>query len=418
MIDGDTDILSVVRSQFHAAPPSRLGVAVSGGGDSVALLHILSRCLDTSAVDIRAVTVDHRLRPEAADEAAQVAALAGRLGLSHTTLRWQGWDGQGNLQAAAREARYALICDWARQNGIALVALGHTADDQAETVLMRLGRSAGVDGLAGIPARRTMHGVSLLRPMLGLTRQELRDYLGRNGVTWCEDPSNDDSRYDRVQARSILAALAPLGVTTEGLAAIAGYMGEAREALDWYSFLTARDIALVNSGDVILDLRRFRTLPQDIARRLLQRAVMWVGQADYPPRRAAMAQAIDGLRHGRGATLGGCRILVVDGSIWICREYAVVRDMVVTPGQPWDGRWTLIGPVMQDGLTIAPLGRNGLAQVPDWRSSGRPHGALMASPAVWCGDTLVAAPLAGMANGWRAELQESAEAFFAALLSN
>ena len=414
----DADIVSAVRSQFHTAPPSSLGVAVSGGGDSMALLRILSRCFSGTDISIQAVTVDHGLRPEARQEAETVAAFARDLGVGHSVLHWEGWSGQGNLQAAAREARYRLMGEWARSHKIALLALGHTADDQAETVLMRLARSAGVNGLSAMPVRRTLHGVSLLRPLLSLTRQQLRAYLERNGIGWCDDPSNDDPRFERVQVRAALEQLEPLGVTVQALATVATHMGEAREALDWYTFLTARDIAFVDGGDVVIDLRRFRTLPQDIARRLLVRAVMWVGRTDYPPRRAAMSEAIDGLRHGRGATLGGCRVLVAGPSIWVCREFAVVRSKRALPGTLWDGRWILLGPIENAKLHVAALGRRGLSQVAEWRDSGRPHAALMATPAVWSGDEVVSAPMAGMANGWRAELQESPEAFFAALLSN
>ncbi|QEW21818.1 tRNA(Ile)-lysidine synthase [Marinibacterium anthonyi] len=414
----DADILAVVRGQFHASAPSKLAVAVSGGGDSMALLHILSRCFPPGAVDLLAVTVDHGLRPEAADEAAFVGRFAETLGVPHAILTWGGWDGTGNLQAAAREARYRLMGDWARSEQVALLALGHTADDQAETVLMRLARSSGVNGLSGMPVRRTMHGVSLVRPMLGLTRAQLRDYLRGHDIAWREDPSNEDPKYERIQMRAALDQLAPLGITAQALSSVATYMAAAREALDWYTFVAARDIAELDAGDVVIDLRGFRVLPEEIARRLLLRAVAWIARSDYPPRRAAVSEAIDALRHGRGATLGGCRLLVGDRAIRVCREYAAVRDRTAGPGQVWDGRWLLQGPVDQDDIRIAALGRKGLSQVPEWRETGRPYAALMASPAVWSGDDLKAAPLAGLANGWRAELHESGEAFFAALLSN
>ncbi|MEM8729614.1 MAG: tRNA lysidine(34) synthetase TilS [Pseudomonadota bacterium] len=414
----DVDICSVIRSQFLASPPSRLGVAVSGGSDSLALLHSLSRCFAQGSVALHAVTVDHGLRPEAAQEAAQVAAFADSLGLPHTTLQWDGWNGQGNLQACARDARYRLIGEWARANKIASVATGHTADDQAETVVMRLARSSGVNGLSAMSVRRTLHGVSIVRPMLGLTRKDLRAYLRRQGISWTDDPSNDDLRFERIQVRQALEHLDKLGVSVSRLAEVAGNMGEAREALDWYTFVTARDIACVKGGDVVVDLRRFRTLPREIARRLILNAVRWIGRADYPPRRSAMGEAIDAIRRGRGTTLGGCRIVVSGTSIWICREFAAARAERAQPGQLWDGRWTLFGPVDQGGLHIAALGQRGLETVPDWRDTGVPSVALLASPGVWQGDELVAAPLAGWSNGWRADLHESAEAFFAALLSN
>ncbi|HHN72643.1 MAG TPA: tRNA lysidine(34) synthetase TilS, partial [Thermopetrobacter sp.] len=302
----DTEILERVRSWFGDAVPERLGVAVSGGGDSVALLHILTRCFGSDGPMLLAATVDHGLRPEAAEEAAQVARLAAGLGVRHTVLRWRGWDGSGNLQDRARRARYGLLSRWARENGIGMVALAHTADDQAETVLMRLGRAAGVDGLSGIPERRIERGVTFVRPLLGVTRAALRDYLTRNRIAWAEDPSNRDARFERVRARRILQALRPLGVDVPALAEVARHMAQARAALSWHAFLAAREVACLDAGDVLLDRRGFRTLPEEIARRLMQRAVRWVAGGEYPPRRAPLAAAIAAVRHGRIATLAGC----------------------------------------------------------------------------------------------------------------
>jgi tRNA(Ile)-lysidine synthase len=413
----DADFLSTVAARFGAAPPARLGVAVSGGSDSVALLHILSRCFEPGRVKLLVATVDHGLRPEAAQEAETVAALAGQLGHAHFTLRWTGWDGCGNMQDAARRARYRLLGEWARSHRIAVLAVGHTADDQAETVLMRLARSAGVTGLAAMPERRTMHGITIIRPMLGLARADLRDYLTRNALGWAEDPSNSDLRYDRIKARRALQALAPLGLTVKALANVAQNMASAREALDWYSFLAARDIAVIDGGDVALDLRQFRTLPCETARRLLLRSMTWIGGGEYPPRSAALKEVLDAARQGRSATLAGCRILRHDDKIWICREYNAVRREICAVGDTWDSRWHLNGK-NGAGCEVRPLGRRGLMACGDWRETGRPRAALIASPAVWRDDTLIAAPLAGMAAGWRAHLTGGGEEFFASLLSH
>lgn len=418
MTGDDADILSQIRAHFLPNLPTSIGVAVSGGSDSTALLHLLTRCFASGTVRIEAVTVDHGLRPEAGKEAAGVARLAESLGVAHKILTWRDWDGRGNLQAAAREARYRLLGEWARARKIPLVALGHTADDQAETVLMQLARSAGVNGLAAMPVRRTQSGITLVRPVLAIRRAELRDYLDRHGIGWIDDPGNDDPRFDRVKARAALGHLAPLGVTVDALVAVAEHMSHAREALDWYAFLAGREIARVDQGEIVIDLRQFRTRPQEIARRLLMQTVAWVGRTKAPPRRAAVAEAISALRFGRGATLGGCRLVVAGDSIWVVREYDAVRDLVAQPGGLWDDRWRFLGPVEGADLTIRALGKAGVGQLPDWRASGRPHAVMLAMPAVWKGATLVAAPLAGQAHGWRAERTQSAEAFYAALLSN
>lgn len=417
MSAGNGDILSRVRAQFHGAPPARLGVAVSGGGDSVALLHLLSRCFEPGCVTLMAATVDHGLRAGAADEAAAVGALAQRMGIAHSVLRWRGWDGTGNLQDRARRARYDLLTGWARSHDLAALALGHTADDQAETVLMRLARAAGVSGLAAIPRRRSQDGVLLVRPLLGLSRARLRDYLRENDLAWVDDPTNEDTAFDRIKARKALEVLAPLGITASGLAEVAENMAQARDALDWYAFLAARDLVACDGGDLLVDLRGYRILPAETARRLLAHAIRWVGGGEYPPRRAPLAAAVEALRRGNSATLGGCRIAAAGRTARIFRELAAVRDLRVAPGALWDGRWRLTGGDAV-GCEIRALGRHGLASCPGWRETGRPEAALAASPAVWHGDDLVAAPLAGVANGWRLDMARTGEEFFASFLSH
>ena len=135
---------------FLPSTPKRLGLAVSGGSDSMALMYLVSNWVADMDIDVEVVSVDHGLRPDAADEAQMVAGVAAQLGLRHSILRWRDWDRQGNLQDAARRARRRLIAEWAKAREIRHICLGHTLDDQAETVLMRLVRGSGVDGLAGM----------------------------------------------------------------------------------------------------------------------------------------------------------------------------------------------------------------------------------------------------------------------------
>ncbi len=416
LIQSDADILSIVRAQVGSVPGARLGVAVSGGGDSVALLHILSRCFDADDIQLFAATVDHGLRAESADEAMAVGRFAASLGIAHSTLRWNDWDGSGNLQDQARQARYQLLGDWAKANNISTLVLGHTADDQAETVLMRLGRSAGVDGLAGIPSRRVFDGITILRPMMGLTRSQLRDYLIQHGVTWVEDPSNEDLKYDRIKARQVLDLLEPLGITAESLGDIAQNMASARSALDWYSFQAARECACVDGGNVVLDRRKFQLLPDETARRLLVAIVSWISASDYPPRRAPVLKALDAIRESRAATLGGCHVLPFRQDIWVCREFNAVRETRCDSKEVWDRRWKLSGATF-DNCELRALGQNGLERCPDWRDMARPEAALIASPSVWRGDDLLAAPFAGMNAECEFDLIDGTEGFFSSILS-
>jgi tRNA(Ile)-lysidine synthase len=295
--------------------------------------------------------------------------------------------------------------------------MGHTADDQAETVLMRLGRAAGVTGLAGIPLLRVQDGITVLRPLLDLTRADLRAFLRRNGAGWIDDPSNDDPRFDRVRARQALAALAPLGITVGALADVARNMAGARAALDRYAVDAACDLAIVDAGDLLLDRAGFGLLPEETARRSLAGALQWVGGGEYPPRRRPLLAALAAIAAGRSASLGGCLVLARGRQLRICREHAAVRDLRCPADAVWDRRWRLSGGD-PGGCTVAALGRGGLDRCRDWRLTGRPAVALIATPAVWRGADLVAAPLAGSGNGWRADLVRGRDNFPVSRLSH
>ena len=201
-------------------------VAVSGGPDSLALLRLAHGAFGDR---VRAVTVDHAFRPESAAEAEGVAALCDRLGVHHAILV-RTREVAGSLQAAAREARYALMTDWCEDQGVAWLATAHHADDQAETMLMRLARGAGLSGLSGIrPVRPLSDRVMLIRPLLAATKAELSALVA--DLDPIDDPSNRDPRHDRSQARALLAATP--WFDPHRLAASAAHLAEAEAALEW-----------------------------------------------------------------------------------------------------------------------------------------------------------------------------------------
>lgn len=410
-------LIPAIRARLPETLPGRMGIAVSGGGDSVALMYLLHDIARTEGVTLRIATVDHGLRPEAAREAEMVGAHATQLGLGHDILRWIGWNGSGNLQDQARNARYGLLTDWARSNGIPAICLGHTADDQAETVLMRLGRSAGVTGLSAMSPSRMRNQILILRPMLGVGRQSLRDYLSEIGADWVEDPSNQDNRYDRIKARAALAHLEPLGISADSLSRVAENLAQAREALAQYAQDSARKVAHVADGDVCVDLDGVAGLPDEIRRRLLVGIIAWLSGPGYPPRQSAINQVVTALFNAKSTSIGGCLVLPDGDKAWICREFNAVAQIRAATGACWDRRWILSGPGAGTA-EVRALGERGLLSLPDWRVSGRPRLALQASPAVWKGDDLLAAPLAGYPNGWRAELAPDWPEFYASFLSH
>ena len=367
-----------------------LGLAVSGGGDSVALLHLAV----AAGLPVRVVTVEHGLRAEAATEAAEVARVCAGLGVAHEILRWR-WDGRGNVQDAARRGRRAVMAEWARDAGVGVVALGHTRDDVAETLVMRLARGAGVDGLAAMAGVWDEGGVQWLRPLLGFGRVELRAYLSGIGAAWVEDPSNDNLRFDRVRVRKALAVLGPLGLTVERLAEVAGHLAAASEALEVMGDVAAAAVLRADRGAVWLDIGALARQPVEVQRRLILRVIGWIGGAGYAPRGAAVTRLLGQVLAGKPGVLAGVRVGVTKAGVLAYREAKAVAGLVSTPDQLWDRRWQVSGPV-PEGADVRMLGA-GIALCPDWRAAGLPRAALMAGPALWLQDRLIAAPLAGLA---------------------
>lgn len=280
------------------AAPARIGVAVSGGSDSLALL-LLAHGAYPGAV--HAATVDHGLRPEAADEAAFVARLCADLGVPHAILE-AGMTNTANLQAAARERRYALLGQWALAAGATCLATAHQLDDQAETLVMRLLRGAGLSGLAAI---RPAHAgpVPVVRPLLGWRRDELGAIVAAAGIAPVADPSNHDERFDRVRVRRRLADAD--WIEPEPLARSAAALAQAEEALDWAVERLWRERA----NGATLDPAG---LPDEIRRRLVIRMLATKG-GDLP-RGEAVTRLLATLAQGKTATLAGVKCS--GGAIW------------------------------------------------------------------------------------------------------
>lgn len=296
-----------------------LAVAVSGGPDSLALLLLAHAAFGER---VHALTVDHGLRAASANEAAHVASLAASLDVPHVTLRWDGPYPAGNLQAAARAARYRLMGDWCTANDVGWLATGHHADDAAETLLLRLARGSGSGGLAGIRARRLLQmDVELIRPLLGMTRADLARVVAGAGWTAADDPSNRAARFDRTHARAVLAATPWLAPAR--LAASAAHLAEAEAALAWTADVAWHGRAVVIADGITLDAAG---LPRELARRLLLRAVAALVPGT-PPRGPAVDRLLVCLATGMGGTLGGVAVRPI-GSHWRCSIAAPRRKSV------------------------------------------------------------------------------------------
>ncbi|MFN3526145.1 MAG: tRNA lysidine(34) synthetase TilS [Paracoccus sp. (in: a-proteobacteria)] len=379
-----------------------LGLAVSGGGDSVALMQVAADWARGRRVMV--ATVDHGLRPGSENEAEQVTRQARALGLPHAILRWTRETDTGNLMAQARDARLRLLSGWAQRNELTAVALGHTADDLAETLLMRLSRGAGIDGLAGMAEWRDAFGTRWLRPLLGVHRTELRDWLRARNTGWIDDPSNDNADFERVRIRQ---AIATLGLDTGALARAAGHIAEARDALSDYAALISR-AAEADRGSLVLQRSAFGDAPPEIRRRLIVAACRWVTGADYPPRRATLLHALRAVAAGGRVTLDGTMITPDGTDLRFTRESAAAIRAAPATDAIWDRRWQVEG--LQPGQHVAALGHTPLPRLP-WRDIGMDRDEAAASPAVWQGDVLVAAPLLRPVPGLRLKVARTAADF-------
>lgn len=388
---------------FEPAP--RLAVGVSGGADSLALALLAHGWAAARGGSVLALTVDHGLRRESAGEAARVAGWMAARGIAHRTLRWEGAKPAAAIQQAARDARAALLAGCCRDEGILHLLLAHHRDDQAETVLMRLSRGSGPDGLAGMAPVRWGADVRVLRPLLDVPHAALAATCRALGQPWIEDPSNRSPAYARGRLRATAQALGAEGLTAERLCDAARRCARVRAALDGMTAdLLARCATVRPEGWIRLDAARLTTAPAEVGRRALARAVVTVGGGAYAPRLERLERlftALCGGRAGKGATLGGCRVLVRGGALLVVREPAAVAGGVMLPSGGrvlWDGRFTVTaGTGLGEPVTVAALGPAGWAQVKGngGAAAALPQPVRLTLPALWRGDSVVAAPLVG-----------------------
>lgn len=302
----DDEVLSVL-SPYKELKKNAL--ALSGGPDSMALCHALSR---SGLFDIHAITVDHGLRANSADEAAHVHAwVKDWPRVTHAIVRWDGDKPDARVMEEARRARYALMADYCKKHGISHLFVAHHRDDQAETFLIRLAAGSGLDGLAGMRGEQIMdNGLTLVRPFLSFEKERLIATCHAHGISFVTDPSNVKDDYLRPRLRAARAALEEEGLSNKRLSVTAARLSRARDALDamaaqaYESCLTAQD---ENATTFAMD--RFRSYPAEIRLRMLLAAMDRLHpDRDYAPRMEKAEDLLLALENPdfRGRTLGGC----------------------------------------------------------------------------------------------------------------
>lgn len=389
-------------------PRPMLAAGVSGGADSMALCLLAADWVRARGGRLTALIVDHGLRVDAAAEAAATATRLHGLGIAAHVLPWHGTKPASGIQARARAARLGLLLDWCRAEGVLHLLLGHHAQDQRETVVLRLARGSGADGLAGMRPVVTAGHARLLRPLLTVEPARLKASLIARGLHWIEDPSNTDQAFARARLRLAWPRLTAAGVGDRDLDRLAELAGCAADALDAaLAELLAGLCRLDPSGWACLDRRALVAAPVEIAWRALARVLAAVGGRAWLPARAAVVRLLGRLARAADGSVGclaRTEAVVEGGRALLFRERrGLPAPMAIAPGDAidWDGRFALrlAPPSAPAGLTVAPLSAAAWRQVvaagPVGSRAAVPWRQRPTLPALYDGQGVVCAPHLG-----------------------
>jgi len=308
------------------ANAQRVALAVSGGPDSLALM-LLAHSWTTvhGGPELVVYTVDHRLRPEAAAEAAMVVSEASKLGLRSRVLVWHDEKPETGIQAAARKARYRLMASSMRADGADFVLTAHHLGDQAETILMRLAHGSGIEGLRGIDRFAQIEGCRVFRPLLGFDPSELMKLVVDRGLTPASDPSNCDRHYERVRWRQMMPQLAELGLDLGRFSTFAARMADADDLIGLEADRAFAALVYSAGEGAELPHAGLCALPRAVGVRLLVKVLRAVGGERKPH----ALKAVEALHARLGArvpvkpaTLHGCLVASDGVTISVIREGA------------------------------------------------------------------------------------------------
>ncbi len=296
------------------AGEKKLAVALSGGGDSIALAHLMSGFCRKHDVEFHALTVDHGLRAESAKEAKTIGKWVKIWpDVIHKILKWTGDKPKTRIQEEARKVRYALISSYCKKHKIKYLFLAHHGGDQIETFLFRLAKGSGLDGLSVMPPMQEMGDIVLVRPLLNYTHKDMIETCRKNKLNWVEDPSNEADKYARVRLRNSREVLEKEGLSAERILTLGKRLSRARVALNQIAD-KAFELCFMHKekAHLELNLAKFLDQPDEIGIRILQKAMEDVaGAKKYPPSLQILEEITERIYRDpsfRAATLGGCII--------------------------------------------------------------------------------------------------------------
>lgn len=360
-LSGD-NILLLTADEFHdlmasmnIGRPNNIAVAVSGGGDSMALTLLLNQWCLKKNIKLNAVTVDHSLREASKQEAENVSTWLRQHKIDHEVIEWVGKKPQSNIQDAAREARYKLINQWCSERKIQHLFVAHHKDDQAETFFIRLLRGSGVDGLSAMKPISLMphplshkNDVKLYRPLLSIGKERLLKTLDEFKQRWISDPSNENENFTRIKVRKLLENSEIEGLDRDKLAATAEKMSRVKSLLDELTDQAESDYVQLNPlGYAELSQYFYENLHEEISLRLLSRLLKKISGGTHPTRYQKLLSLYESIKKPdfAGQTLAGVIIFKTDtGQITFVREAASIRDNKVITGMKqylWDNRFLI-----------------------------------------------------------------------------
>lgn len=301
-----------------------IATGVSGGSDSLALTLMAAEELHALGYKIVALTVDHRLRPTSAKEAAYVKEILSAHGIEHHILVWHGTKPQTGIEEAARAARYKLIQKWCDENNVHSIMMAHHLNDQAETFFLRLARGSGLDGLCGMSPISTRENLKILRPLLYTPPEVLKEYLRQKHISWIEDESNRDESLLRVKIRNFLPILAQnLGISPLQICQTMKRLQNSRRYIAHNAAdFEKESIQIWENGALSIDYSSWRHLDNEIKLRILNKQIQKMGSLEYPPRSESVLCLIGKIENDefKSATLGGCEFILYHNILWLVPE--------------------------------------------------------------------------------------------------
>ena len=330
-----------------------IAIAVSGGGDSIALTYFAHEWARANGGQITVLTVDHGLRSDSRSEAERVGGWINALGITHQILNWQGVKPKSRIQAMARNARYRLMDDWCKDNGVLHLLVAHNENDQAETYLMRKEHGSGPDGLAAMSQILELSHCRLLRPLLAENTQNLRHFLMVQNAKWVEDPSNQNPIFERVRMR---LHIKNEKISCLDVATTAAQFGNSRlrnnRAL---SALIASGVQLNPLGFAYVNLSVLTNASSDDIMRLFARVLMTVGGRSYAPSRTQLEFLVGKLLNNSASSVtgGGCQVIHKRDGFLVAREKrGLPLPVLVAPKETihWDHRFKM---TFGEGLSLS-----------------------------------------------------------------